>query len=157
MFAASIQGEGVLAKSKSQSGLGKMQAWFPTREAICGCGFHVPDLTFHWPLWVGAGPTPLRTVSYIGAQSTESCQPGIYLLIFIHPSIHLFIYCLFVYFYCCSSTVVSVFPPPLSTTTTTCPATSRPQSYCLWLCSWVLCTWSMVTLLTDISNFRDMN
>ena len=38
MFAASIQGEGVLAKSKSQSGLGTMQACFPMGEPICGVG-----------------------------------------------------------------------------------------------------------------------
>ena len=65
MFAALIQGEGVLAKSKSQIGLGTMQAWFPTGEPIRGCGSCVPTLAFHWPLLVGAGPTPCRTVSYI--------------------------------------------------------------------------------------------
>ena len=64
MLAASIQGEGVLAKSKSQSGLGTMQAWLPTGESIRGRGSCVPDLTFHWPLGVRAGPTPRRTVSY---------------------------------------------------------------------------------------------
>ena len=42
MYAASIQGEGILAKSKSQSGLGMMQAWFPTGEPICGRGSCVP-------------------------------------------------------------------------------------------------------------------
>ena len=36
MFAASIQSEGVLAKSKSQSGLDTMQARFPTGEPIRG-------------------------------------------------------------------------------------------------------------------------
>ena len=64
MFAASIQGEGVLAKSKSQSGLGTMQAWIPTGEPIHGRGSYVLDLTFQWPFRVGAGPTPCRTVSY---------------------------------------------------------------------------------------------
>ena len=38
MFAASIQGEGVLAKSKCQSGLGTMQAWFPSGEPVLGRG-----------------------------------------------------------------------------------------------------------------------
>ena len=56
MFAASIQGEGVLAKSKSQSGLGTMQAWFPMGEPICGRESCVPDLTIHWPFQVGARP-----------------------------------------------------------------------------------------------------
>ena len=37
-FAALIQGEGVLAKSKPQCRLGTMQVWFPTGEPICGCG-----------------------------------------------------------------------------------------------------------------------
>ena len=37
MFAASIQGEGVLAKSKSQSGLGTIQAWFLMGELIRVC------------------------------------------------------------------------------------------------------------------------
>ena len=55
MFAASIQGEGVLTKSQSQSGPGTMQAWFPTGEPICGCGSCVPDLAFYWPSRVGAG------------------------------------------------------------------------------------------------------
>ena len=32
-----------------------MQAWFPTGEPICGRGSCVPDLTFYWPLRVGAG------------------------------------------------------------------------------------------------------
>ena len=65
MFAASIQGEGVLAKSKSQSGLGKMQAWFPPGEPIHGHGACVPDPTFQWPFQVGARPMPRRMVSYI--------------------------------------------------------------------------------------------
>ena len=49
MFATSIQGEGVLAIRKSQSGLGKKQAWFPAGEPIRGRKSCVPDLTFHWP------------------------------------------------------------------------------------------------------------
>ena len=64
MFAASTQGEGVLAKNKYQSGLGTMQAGFPMGEPICGCGSCVLDLTFHWPFQVGARPTPLRMDSY---------------------------------------------------------------------------------------------
>ena len=38
MFAASIQGEGVLAKSKSQNSLGTMQAWFPWENLSVGVG-----------------------------------------------------------------------------------------------------------------------
>ena len=64
MFAASIQGEGVLAKSKSQSGLGKMQARFAMGVPVHGHGSCVLDLAFHWPFRVGAGPTPRRMVSY---------------------------------------------------------------------------------------------
>ena len=64
MFAASIQGEGVLAKSKSQSGLGTMQAWFPTEEPIHGCGSYVRDLAYHWSM-------PLRTVSYTNTSPIE--------------------------------------------------------------------------------------
>ena len=64
MFAASIQGEGVLAKSKSQSSLGTMQARFFTGKPICGRGSCVQDLAFHWPFPVGVGPTPRRMVSY---------------------------------------------------------------------------------------------
>ena len=56
MFAASIQGEGVLAKSKSQSGLGKMQARFAMGVPVHGHGSCVLDLAFHWPFRVGAGP-----------------------------------------------------------------------------------------------------
>ena len=49
MFAASIQGEGVLAKSKSQSVLGTMRALFPMGEPIRGCEFCALDLAPHWP------------------------------------------------------------------------------------------------------------
>ena len=41
--------------SKSHSSLGTMQAWFPMGEPVRGRGFCVPDLTPHWPFWVGAG------------------------------------------------------------------------------------------------------
>ena len=41
-----------------------MQAWFPTGEPVCGHGSCVPDMAFHWHFWVGAGPTPRRTVFY---------------------------------------------------------------------------------------------
>ena len=41
-FAASIQGEGVLAKSKPQSSLSTMQAWIPKGELICGLSSCVP-------------------------------------------------------------------------------------------------------------------
>ena len=41
-FAASIQGEGVLAKSKPHSSLGTMRAWFPTGKLIHGLGSCVP-------------------------------------------------------------------------------------------------------------------
>ena len=63
-FAASIQGEEILAKSKSQSDLGTMQAWFPMGKPIRGHGFSVLGLAFHWPFQVGTGPTPRRMVSY---------------------------------------------------------------------------------------------
>ena len=46
MFAASIQGEVVLAKSKSQSGLGTTQAWFSMGELLCGRGSCVPGPRF---------------------------------------------------------------------------------------------------------------
>ena len=42
MFAASIQGEGVLAKSKPQSSLDITQAWFTTGKPICGPGSCMP-------------------------------------------------------------------------------------------------------------------
>ena len=71
MFAASIQGEGVLAKSKSQSGLGTMQACFSVGEPMHGHGSCVPDLAFHWPFQVGAGPTPRRMVSYTYCWATN--------------------------------------------------------------------------------------
>ena len=51
MFAASIQGEGVLAKNKSQSRLDTMRARFPTGELIHGHGFCVLDLAPNWPEW----------------------------------------------------------------------------------------------------------
>ena len=44
MFAASIQGEGVLAKSKSQSGLRYNAGLIPHGEPIHGCGSCVRDL-----------------------------------------------------------------------------------------------------------------
>ena len=72
MFAASIQGEGVLAKSKSQSGLGTMQAWLPTGEPVHEHGSYVLDLSFHWSFRVGAGPTPRRTVSYTSTQKNKT-------------------------------------------------------------------------------------
>ena len=64
MFAASIQGEGVLAKNKSQSGQRAMQAWFPMGEPIHGHGSCVLDPAPHCLFQVGAGSMPHRLVSY---------------------------------------------------------------------------------------------
>ena len=72
MFAASIQGEGVLAKSKSQSSLGTMQARFPTGEPISGCGSCVLDTAPHWLFRVGSGYMPHRMVSYY-PQNQSQC------------------------------------------------------------------------------------
>ena len=47
-------GWGSFSKSKSLSGLGTMQAWFPMGEPVCGCGSCVPDLAPHWIFQVGA-------------------------------------------------------------------------------------------------------
>ena len=56
-----------------------MRAWFPTGEPIRGCGSCVPALVSHWSFWMGAGPTPRRTVSYSavygeGAMMDRMCQ-----------------------------------------------------------------------------------
>ena len=64
MHQTSIQGEGVLAKSKSQSSPGTMQARFPTGEPFHGRGSCVSDLAPHWLFRVRAGSMPCRMDFY---------------------------------------------------------------------------------------------
>ena len=68
MFAASIQGEGVLAKSKSQSGLGTMQPDSPQESLSVGvgpvCQTSLPSGFSKWGpgyishVWTGSLHTP---------------------------------------------------------------------------------------------------
>ena len=64
-FAASIQGERVLAKSKPQSNIGTVHPWFPIGKPICGPGSCVP--TCSWLVfWIRAQAT-FATATRIGS------------------------------------------------------------------------------------------